>query len=212
MLTPWFNNRSAASQTNASCVQPRAARPYYTRLGFLQYPDVPTCAVSRHRCVPLAEPGSCHGRSRNPSCIGSTASGVFDGHALDFGGASHPYSRLTVGEAGGPDVTWTSTAFAVNRRRRRRWWHQLREKSRTRSLRGRRNVILPGQVFDGQAGLHQNGFRDYDPAVGRYVESDPFGLGGGVNTYVYVAGAPLYPWIRGVYCNGATSPLTGWTW
>jgi RHS repeat-associated protein len=30
-------------------------------------------------------------------------------------------------------------------------------------------------VFDGQAGLHQNFFRDYDPAVGRYVETDPAG-------------------------------------
>jgi naphthoate synthase len=29
---------------------------------------------------------------------------------------------------------------------------------------------------DGQAGLHQNYFRDYDPATGRYVESDPVGL------------------------------------
>ena len=37
-------------------------------------------------------------------------------------------------------------------------------------------MILPGQVFDGQAGLHANVFRDYDPAVGRYPQSDPIGL------------------------------------
>jgi RHS repeat-associated protein len=46
----------------------------------------------------------------------------------------------------------------------------------TCSLREGRNVILPGQAFDGQAGLHQNGFRDFDPAIGRYIESDPVGL------------------------------------
>jgi len=32
---------------------------------------------------------------------------------------------------------------------------------------------FPVQVFDCQAGLHQNSFRDYDPAIGRYIESDP---------------------------------------
>jgi hypothetical protein len=31
-------------------------------------------------------------------------------------------------------------------------------------------------VFDGQAGLHANYFRDYDPAIGRYIEGDPIGI------------------------------------
>jgi len=61
--------------------------------------------------------------------------------------------------------------------------------SPTCSLREGCNVILPGQVFDGQAGLHYNYFRDFDPALGRYVESDPIGLYvGSYSTYAYANG------------------------
>ena len=48
------------------------------------------------------------------------------------------------------------------------------------------NLRLPGQYFDKETNLHYNYFRDYDPAIGRYVQSDPVGLQGGVNTYLYV--------------------------
>jgi len=41
------------------------------------------------------------------------------------------------------------------------------------------------------AAEHYNYFRDYDPGIGRYVESDPIGLRGGRNTYGYVLQQPL---------------------
>ena len=50
---------------------------------------------------------------------------------------------------------------------------------------------LPGQRYDAETGLHYNYFRDYDPSIGRYGESDPVGLSGGLNTYAYVGATPL---------------------
>ncbi len=53
------------------------------------------------------------------------------------------------------------------------------------------DLRFPGQVADAESGLNYNMARDYNPAIGRYVESDPIGLRGGVNTYAYVGGNPL---------------------
>ena len=50
---------------------------------------------------------------------------------------------------------------------------------------------LPGQRYDQETGLHYNYFRDYDPNLGRYGESDPIGLRGGINTYAYAHGQAL---------------------
>nr|WP_157995253.1 RHS repeat-associated core domain-containing protein [Peristeroidobacter soli] len=38
---------------------------------------------------------------------------------------------------------------------------------------------------------YYNYFGDYDPATGRYIESDPIGLDGGINTYLYADADPI---------------------
>lgn len=66
----------------------------------------------------------------------------------------------------------------------------------------RSNLRLPGQVEDPETGLHYNYHRYYDPETGRYIQSDPIGIGGGLNRYLYANANPLLE----------IDPLGLWSW
>ena len=53
------------------------------------------------------------------------------------------------------------------------------------------NLRYPGQYFDSETGLSYNYFRSYQATQGRYTQSDPIGLEGGLNRFGYVEGNPL---------------------
>lgn len=53
------------------------------------------------------------------------------------------------------------------------------------------NLRFAGQYFDAEHNAAYNVNRDYQPATGRYIQSDPLGLDGGISTYLYASGSPL---------------------
>jgi RHS repeat-associated protein len=72
------------------------------------------------------------------------------------------------------------------------------------------NLRLPGQEFDIDTGLYHNGFRDYVPGWGRYLQPDPIGIAGGMNTYGYVRANPVNSTDRlGLFFGSGGVDVTG---
>lgn len=53
------------------------------------------------------------------------------------------------------------------------------------------NLRFPGQYYDSESTLHYNWNRYYNPETGRFISSDPLGIGGGLATYNYVEASPV---------------------
>lgn len=63
-----------------------------------------------------------------------------------------------------------------------------------------------------ETNIHYNYYRDYDPATGRYVQSDPIGLRGGINTYSYGAANPILHFDERGLAYFAKRPLKNTPW
>lgn len=87
--------------------------------------------------------------------------------------------RSATNEAGETVWSWESDAFGADKAERDPDGDGNKTRIRLR---------FPGQYYDDESGLHYNHHRDYDPKLGRYIQSDPIGLWGGVNRYGYVGG------------------------
>lgn len=85
---------------------------------------------------------------------------------------------VAVTATGSPTVVWKARGLPFSTQITTNTWQTF-------------NLGFPGQYHDSESGMWQNGARDYNQYYGRYIESDPIGLGGGVNTYTYVGNNPL---------------------
>jgi RHS repeat-associated protein len=82
--------------------------------------------------------------------------------------------RLIDSSTGNIEWSWDSTAFGVG--------------APTGSITF--NLRFSGQYYDSATGQFYNLNRFYNPELGRYMESDPSGMAGGLNPYIYALNNP----------------------
>lgn len=98
--------------------------------------------------------------------------------------SSGTYSYLSDDRLNVPTAATNSSGTIV--------WYQYYQPMGISSIAGSitQNLRFPGQYFDVETAFQYNRFRDYMPDLGRYLEADPIGLGGGMNPYLYANGNP----------------------
>lgn len=112
----------------------------------------------------------------------------------------HPVAMLDHGTAYWIHTDHLGTPLAVTDQRRRVVWRARYEPFGTAIVEedpdgdGKGlslNLRFPGQYADEESGTSYNIMREYDPQSGRYTTSDPIGLQGGANSFVYAAQDPI---------------------
>jgi len=131
----------------------------------------------------IAESDAADNVMREYLWLGELPIAYFDGTSLYYVHTDHLGTpRLLAGGTGAPVWRWEGPPFGEG---------AADEDPDGNGVQVSYNLRFPGQYFDKETNLHYNYFRDYDPAIGRYIQSDPIGLRGGINTYAYVENKPL---------------------
>lgn len=67
-----------------------------------------------------------------------------------------------------------------------------------------------GQAWLPEAGMYDYRARAYNPAMGRFMQTDPIGMNGGMNIYAYVGNNPVnFTDPMGLQCDGCEVTVTG---